>query len=72
MSAIVGTIGIILSVIGTIWTLWSILGTSAKYIGTYDEMENRQNDFRKTKKQVIIGCVGIFFGGILQIISLFL
>ena len=72
MSAIVGSIGIILSVIGTIWTLWSILGTSAKYIGTYDEMANRQNDFKKTKKQVIIGCVLILLGGLLQVMSLFL
>lgn len=72
MQMIIGTIGIILSTVGTVWTLWSILVTPTKYVGTYEEMGNRNKDFKKTKKHTIAGIILIILGGILQGISLWL
>lgn len=72
MSKIFSTIGIILVLVGTVFSLWSILGTKISYMGTVQQHENQQPDFKKDKRNVIIGASLIFIGSVLQVMGLFL
>lgn len=62
--------GIMLSMIGTVFSLWTVITTSCAYKGTYNELANRNRDFRKEKRLVIIGCVLIVLGAFAQIVAL--
>lgn len=69
MSAIINTVGILLVAVGTIFTLWTVLATKKGYAGTHAEMGNRHKEFPKEKRRVIVGCVLIAIGSLLQIIG---
>ena len=73
MGKYVSLIGIIMVMIGTIFSLVSILMTNANEIGTYGYMGKRQQeDFKKQKKQVIVGMIIIVIGSAFQGGALFM
>ena len=66
-------IGIIMVMIGTIFSLLSILMTNSNEIGTHGYMGKRQqDDFKKQKKQVIVGMIIIVCGSVFQGVALFM
>ena len=62
-------IGIIMCTIGTVLSLWTILTTKIKRVGTWEQLGNAQESFKKEKTLVVIGCLFIIMGSILQIIG---
>lgn len=62
-------IGIVMNLIGTVLSLWTVLITSVAKTGTWGELYDRQDNFRKEKRRVIFGCIIILAGSILQIIG---
>ena len=69
-STVLTIAGITLSTIGTVLSLWTVITTSCAYKGTCNEFANRNRDFRKEKRLVIIGCVLIVLGASAQIVAL--
>lgn len=59
--------GIIFVMFGTIFSLWSVLGTKVKEVGTAGKEDRKQEDFKKDKRNVIIGIILIIAGSIVQI-----
>lgn len=74
MGKIIGVIGIVFVMIGTILSLWSIITTNSNFVGTVASFDGEliQKDFKKQKKQVIIGSLIIIIGSIMQCFALFL
>ncbi len=73
MGKYLSLIGIIMVMIGTIFSLFSILTTNSNEIGTYGYMgKKQQEDFKKQKKQVIIGMIIIVIGSGFQVVALFI
>lgn len=75
MGKILSVIGIILVMIGTIASLWSVITTNSNIVGTVGysfDGELIQKNFKKQKKQVILGSIIIIIGSILQCAALFL
>lgn len=68
----INALGIFLTTVGTVFTLWTVLMTHNEYAGTWNELSNRNKEFPKEKRRVVIGCIMIVIGGILQIIGQFL
>lgn len=62
-------IGIIIVMIGTVLSLWSILSTKTDDYGTVWYWDNQPDAFKKEKPRVIVGCVMIVIGSIMQIIG---
>ncbi|MCM1121189.1 MAG: hypothetical protein NC416_01260 [Eubacterium sp.] len=69
MSKIISVIGIVFVMIGTIFSLLSVLGTKVKEVGTAGKEDRKQKDFKKDKRNVIIG---IILGSILQMLGIFI
>lgn len=74
MSKVLSVIGIIMVMIGTILSLWSIITTNSSFVGTVASLNGEwiQKEFKKQKKQVVIGCIIILIGSVLQCIGMFL
>lgn len=67
MSNYISILGLILVTAGTILSLWSVLGTKTKDVGTAGWHDNQQRNFRKEKRNVIIGTILIVLGTLFQI-----
>lgn len=72
MSKVVSIVGIVFVMAGTIFSLWSIFGIKAKKVRTAEKEDRKQEDFKKDKKNVIIGIILIILGSSFQIAGLFI
>lgn len=63
--------GIVLTSIGSVISLWSIMTTKTSFVGTCEYQRTEPERFSKEKKLVIIGCIFIILGAVMQIVSLF-
>ena len=71
MSKAVSVVGIVFVMIGTVFSLWSVIGTKTKEVGTAGKEDRKQEDFKKDKRNVIIGIILIILGSSLQIVGIF-
>ncbi len=62
--------GIVLTSIGIVLSLWSIITTKTSSVGTCEYQRKEPERFSKEKKLVIIGCVFIILGAVMQIVAL--
>lgn len=72
LSSIINAFGILIATIGTVLSLWTVMTTKTEKAGTGEEQKERHEKFPKEKKKVIIGCVLICVGAILQIFGQFI
>lgn len=66
---ILNIFGISISCIGTVFTLYKIIFTKTSYMGTAQQLDNTQQDFRKEKHIAILGMFLITLGSVLQILT---
>lgn len=72
MDKILNIIGIVIVAIGSVLSLWTIITTKTSFIGTCTDLDSKPEQFKKEKLLVVLGCILIISGSILQIISNFL
>lgn len=72
MDKILNVIGIATVAIGSVLSLWTIITTKTSFVGTCADWDSKPEQFKKEKLLVILGCVLIVSGSILQIISNFI
>lgn len=72
MDKILNIIGIVIVAIGSVLSLWTIITTKTSFVGTCADLDSKSEQFKKEKLLVILGCILIISGSILQIISNFL
>lgn len=61
--------GILLCMIGTILSLWSIISTKIELVGSCEQRDHEPEAFKNEKPRVVVGCLLIIAGSILQIIG---
>jgi len=71
MSKFMSVVGIFVVMTGTILSLWSIITTKTSFVGTCADWDSKSEQFKKEKILVVVGCILIVFGSILQIIAIF-
>lgn len=69
---ILNVIGIVIVAMGSVLSLWTIITTKISFVGTCADLDSKPEQFKKEKSLVILGCILIIGGLILQIISNFL
>lgn len=69
---ILNVIGIAIVAIGSVLSLWIIITTKTSFVGTCADLDSKPEQFKKEKPLVILGCILIISGSILQTISNFL
>ncbi len=69
MEKILNIVGIIIVAFGTVLSLCTIITTKMSFVGTCADYDSKPKQFKKEKMLVIVGCVFIISGSILQIIS---
>lgn len=72
MDKVVNVTGIILVAIGSVLSLLTIITTKISFVGTCADLDSKQEQFKKEKVLVIIGCILIIFGSALQVCSNFI
>ena len=72
MEKIINVIGIVIVAAGSVLSLWIIITTKTSFVGTCADWDSKHEQFKKEKLLVIMGCILIVSGSILQIISNFI
>lgn len=62
-------VGILIVAFGSVLSLWTIITTKTSFVGTCADYDSKPKQFKKEKMLVIVGCILIISGSILQIIS---
>ncbi len=72
MGKFINAIGIVAIAIETVLSLWTIITTKTSFVGTCADWDSKLEQFKKGKLLVILGCILIVSGSILQIVAIFL
>lgn len=72
MDKVINVIGIVIVAFGSVLSLWTIITTKTSFVGTCADWDSKPEQLKKEKPLVVLGCIFIVSGSILQILSNFI